>query len=193
MACNYRKTRQLSILIFLLPFAAYAEPSIKARNVFYRVGGNTAEEIRADIIKKTPVTHNSKQYVAYTKWNVNWRFWWLDKEDSCEITRVSTTLDIVYTMPKLKQTSSMPDSLITHWQKYNSALSSHEQGHKDLGVRAAVEVENQISNMGQRRSCEQLEIDANKIGKSVINDYSQIEKEYDRTTNHGLNTGAVFP
>ena len=35
--------------------------------------------------------------------------------------------------------------------------------------------------------------DANEIGKNVIAKYSRIEKDYDRTTNHGLNTGAVFP
>jgi len=48
-------------------------------------------------------------------------------------------------------------------------------------------------NMASRNSCEQLESDANEIGKSVIAKYSRIEKDYDRTTNHGLNTGAVFP
>jgi predicted secreted Zn-dependent protease len=87
----------------------------------------------------------------------------------------------------------MPDSVITRWDKYYAALFDHELGHKDLGSRAAAEIENQVLNMGTRSSCEQLESDANEIGKNVIAKYSRIEKDYDRTTNHGLNTGAVFP
>ena len=47
--------------------------------------------------------------------------------------------------------------------------------------------------MAPQDSCEQLESDANEIGKSMIAKYSRIEKDYDRTTNHGLSTGAVFP
>ena len=83
--------------------------------------------------------------------------------------------------------------MTAHWEKYYAALFEHEQGHKDLGVKAALEIENQLLNMGSRRSCEQLELDANKMAKDVVDKYSRLEKEFDRSTNHGLNTGAVFP
>jgi len=190
---EHNKTILLFVLFFLLPLTTFAEPVIKTRNVYYMVSGNTAEEIWADIIKKSPVKHNDRLHVAYTKWNVNWQFWWLDKGNSCEMTRITTTLDVAYTLPKLKQSSSMPDSLISRWEKYNSALLSHEQGHSDLGKKAAIEIENAISSIEPRTNCKLLERDANKMGKDIVKKYSRIEQDYDRSTRHGLNTGAVFP
>lgn len=185
-------TAQL-VVFYLLPAIVLAEPQTRFNNVYYTVAGNTAADIWTDIIAKTPVQHNGKHHVAYTKWNVNWQFWWLDNGDSCEISRVTTKLDVTYTLPKLDNTSSMPESVLARWETYYAALFEHEQGHKDLGMKAAIEIENQISNMSPRTRCKQLELDANEIGKNVIDKYSRIEKEYDRSTKHGLNTGAVFP
>ncbi len=184
---------RLLLLCCLLPSVALARPETRVNNVYYMVEGKTAEDIWADIIAKSPVRQDGKGHVAYTKWHVNWQFWWIDNADSCEISQVTTKLDITYTLPRLKQTSSIPESVTAHWKKYYAALLDHEQGHKDLGVKAAIEIENKLSNMGPRRSCKQLELEANKMGKSVIDKYRQLEKEYDRSTNHGLNTGAVFP
>ena len=176
-----------------LPLAAIAGTETRVSNVYYMVAGETAEDIWTDVLAKTPVYQNGKRYAAHTKWNVSWQFWWLDKGNSCEITRVTTGLEVTYTLPRLKQTSSIPDSVVAHWDKYYVALFKHELGHKDVGSKAAIEIENKIYNMAPRNSCEQLESDANEIGKSVIAKYSRIDKDYDRTTNHGLNTGAVFP
>jgi len=189
----HKLTVLLSPLFFLLPLTAFAKPELKTRNIYYTVSGNTAEDVWADISRKSPVKHNGRLHVAYTKWNVNWQFWWLEKAESCEITRVKTVLDVTYTLPRLEQTAAMPDGLSRRWQKYHAALLDHEQGHSDLGMKAASEIENAISSMASHTTCKQLEQAANEMGKEIIDKYSKIEKDYDRSTNHGLNTGAVFP
>ena len=179
-------------VFLLMPFASPAVPDIKARNIYYMIGGKTIDAIKTDIRKKTPVKHNGKRHVAYTKWDVNWRFWWLESTDACKITRVATTLDVAYTLPKLEQQSAMPAALLERWENYYSALFDHEQGHKDLGLKAATEIEQAIANMEPRTSCSQLERDANELAKAVISKYSRLEKEYDRTTHHGRNTGVIL-
>jgi predicted secreted Zn-dependent protease len=183
---------RLLLVFCLLPSAALAEPETRINNVYYQVDGSTAEDIWADILAKSPVKENGKQHVAYTRWDVSWKFWWYDHGSSCEISKVTTRLDVAYTLPRLKQSASIPQSVTAHWEKYYAALLDHEQGHKALGVKAAIEIEHQLLNMGPRRNCEQLELDANKMARNVIDKYSQLEKEYDRSTNHGLNTGAVY-
>jgi predicted secreted Zn-dependent protease len=184
---------RLLLLFWLLPAVLFASTKPRINTVYYMVAGNTADDIWTDIIAKSPVKENGRQHVAYTRWHVNWQFWWSDNGSSCEISKLTTKLDVTYTLPRLKQSSSIPQSVTAHWEKYYAALLGHEQGHKDLGIKAAIEIEDKLSTMGPRRSCKQLELDANTMGKSVIDKYSKIEKEYDRSTNHGLNTGAVFP
>lgn len=190
---EHQHITRLLLIFCLLPTAALAEPETRISKVYYQADGNTAEDIWADIIAKSPVKENGNQHVAYTRWNVNWKFWWYDHGSSCKIDKVTTKLDVAYTLPRLKQSASIPQSVTARWEKYYAALLDHEKGHKALGVKAAIEIEHQLSNMGSRRNCEQLERDANKMARSVIDKYSRLEKEYDRSTNHGLNTGAVFP
>jgi predicted secreted Zn-dependent protease len=186
-------TLLLFLLFCSLPLAAIAGVNTRVNNVYYMVEGDTADDIWEDMLAKSPVRQNGKPYTAHTRWDVSWQFWWLDNGSTCEISRVTTRLEVTYTLPRLKKASSMSDSVVAEWDTYYAALFDHELGHKDLGSKAAIEIENQISNMGARDSCEQLQSDANEIGKSVIAKYSRIEKDYDRDTNHGLNTGAVFP
>jgi predicted secreted Zn-dependent protease len=184
---------RLLFIFCLLPSATLAEPETRINNVYYQVDGSTAEDIWTDILAKSPVKENGKQHVAYTRWDVNWKFWWLDYGSSCEINKVTTKLDVTYTLPRLKQDASIPQSVTAHWEKYYAALLDHEHGHKRLGVKAAIEIENLLLNIGPRLSCEQLELDANNMARNVVDKYSRLENEYDRSTNHGLNTGAVFP
>lgn len=180
-------------MLLLLPAAVYSEPKTRINYVYYTVGGDSAEAIWADTLAKTPVAHEGRRHVGYTRWHVNWQFWWQDKGDSCEISTVKTRLDVSYTLPRLRPDDALSDQTLARWNRFYDALFSHEQGHKKLGTEAALAIEKRIAGMGARRNCEQLEREANAIAHSVIEEYSRLEKEYDKSTNHGVNTGATFP
>jgi predicted secreted Zn-dependent protease len=183
----------LTLLQLMLLPTARAVPELRLNNVFYTVTGDTVEALWADVLARTPVAKNGKKHVAYTRWEVNWRFWWQDNGENCDINKVNTQLDVTYTLPRLESAATTPENVAERWNRYYAALFEHEQGHKDLGLQAAQEIEQQISNMGARTDCAMLERDANRIARDVIENYIHIEKEYDRTTNHGLNNGVVFP
>ena len=165
----------------------------RINNVYYAVTGDSIEELWADVLMKTPVEHEGRKHVAYTRWQVTWRFNWRYDGSACDITSVKTRLDVTYTLPRLELAATAPDELLGRWEAYYAALFDHEQGHKELGAKAAMQIDDEIRNMGSRTTCAQLERDANAIGKKVIEEYSRIEKEYDRSTNHGLNSGVAFP
>ena len=99
---------RLLLIFCLLPAPALAEPETRINNIYYVVDGKTAEDIWVDIIAKSPVKENGKQHIAYTRWKVNWQFWWFDHGSSCDISKVTTKLDITYTLPRLKKNASIP-------------------------------------------------------------------------------------
>lgn len=172
---------------------ALASPIVKVKTDYYSVSGKTAQEIRNDLNRKTPIQENGVKYDGYTSWFVKWNFWWRESNRRCSITTVKTKVDIQYTLPKLEVAITLPQPLQQKWDNYMQALIAHEAGHKNIGVRAANEIEQKIKNMASRPTCKQLEVDANHLGYETIQKYNRLDREFDRLTNHGVNDGAVFP
>ncbi len=191
--------KKMLCIIFLLFTQAFvskivvAEPTVKLKINYYDISGRTASEIRKNLDRKSPVRVSGASYDAHTKWYVRWNYRWNKSEELCTIVRVDVSVDVQMMMPKLKISNSFPEALAKKWDAYIQALLRHENGHKDIGVRAAKKIENKILNMPSQRTCKQLEINANDIGNKIIKDFSVIEKTYDRKSNHGMNDGAVFP
>ena len=176
-----------------MPIRAVSAPVVDVKVDYYWVSGRTASEIRNDLNRKTPIRQDGKKYDAHTDWFVKWNFWWNESSGLCTIKKVETRVDVQYVLPKLNRSGSIPSSLKQKWETYKKAFLHHENGHKDMGVRAAREIEKEIRNMAPRRTCKQLEIDANRLGDKIVKKYKDVEREYDRKTNHGMNEGAVFP
>lgn len=184
-------------LVMLIPLLfsglALAGPEISIETIYYEVSGESEQEIRSSLNSRSPVRVEEGVFDAHTSWHVNWRFNWRTHNESCFITRVNTTLDVKYILPKWDHTQSSNNGLIRKWSRYYEALIAHEEGHKAFGVRAAEDIEAAISIMPSFRECTTLEQRANELAQRIFEDYVEREKDYDRETNHGLKYGAVFP
>jgi len=190
------KLHKLIVLFAIIacsPSSASAEPQINEDFNYYTVNGSTAKRIRQNLNLKTPITENGKKYDAYTKWHVTWNLRWKKSIDSCEITEITTKVDITYILPKLEKLESKNPSLKRKWGDYSTALIHHENGHRDFGIHTARSIEERVLTMGPRSSCRQLQSDANEIGYRTLDEYIQLEKDYDNKTNYGMSDGAVFP
>jgi len=172
---------------------AIAAPTVNLKTDYYLVGGETENEIRNSIDRETPVRVKGVSYDAYTDWFVKWNYWWGQSNGLCAITKVETKVSIQFVLPKLKTSDTLPKPLKKKWDIYMKALLSHEDGHKNVSISAANEIESNILNMMPRHTCKQLEVDANHIGNKTLKKFRAIEKEYDRKSNHGVNDGATFP
>ena len=73
------------------------------------------------------------------------------------------------------------------------SLRQHENGHKDIGIKAAIEIERSIAELEPAVDCDELAETANELGQSIISKYAEKEREYDARTNFGETQGAIFP
>ena len=173
---------------------AWGEPLTNIQKTFYAVDGMTAAQIRQALDRNSPVRQNGKTFDAHTRWNVEWQFYWNSGGDgSCRLTTVTTTVRIQYTLPRLQASEDRPPNLERRWSEYIRALVAHEEAHADLGIDAAREVEQRLSQMDGRPSCQQLESDANALAREIIARYARMEERYDAETDHGAKEGARFP
>ena len=116
----------LVVLFFALTSFSYAHaanPSIKTTFKYYKIKGDTAQNLKRQMKRKGP-----RGYWAYAKWNVKW-------SSKCKV-----KVSIKITMPQWQNKSEAPATLQKKWSKMISALKKHELNHGNHGINAAKEL-----------------------------------------------------
>jgi predicted secreted Zn-dependent protease len=175
-------------LAMLISSTLAAAPVINSETNHYIVDGKTVQDIRTDMNSK-----RSGGYDAHTDWWVKWYFYWKDNRINCTLIKVNTVMTVNMMLPELAANGLADPDAKQRWDNYYPALLKHENGHRNFGVNAAKAIEKALWAMGSRDNCATLESEANNLARTVLNKYIADEKQYDLDTNHGLNTGAVFP
>jgi len=135
----------------------------------------------------SPIREGGRIFHGYTRWFVDWRFWWHDGATGCSITSVQTTLDIKVTLPQLASTDA---ALSQRFSTYIAALRRHEQGHVDLAQAAAREIDAGLQRLPPMASCRVLETTANRFAHARLDAARSEERRYDRETGNGRAQGA---
>jgi predicted secreted Zn-dependent protease len=172
--------------------AVHAAPRIKVTEKYYSIHGHTADELRQQLNKYGVKTEKGEPHDAVTRWYVKWRFGVSSKGGRCIIRDVKTSADVIYTLPKWTDEAKAPQELRNRWHRYQRALKKHEDGHRDIGVSAAAEIEQAIGTLGSEVNCRSLEGKANALGESILEKFRHKEWTYDILTGHGMTQGAVF-
>jgi predicted secreted Zn-dependent protease len=169
----------LSALLFVVvPATSAAEPVVRAGITSYFVGGASVEELRKDIVDKAPESPDGKRRAAFTKWDVQWR-WKLDKQDAqCSIANAGSVVGVSVFLPKLRNEATAPKSLLERWKKYEKALRDHEDGRKDIAVRAGKEIEATLIKLKAEANCEALEARAEEVAKGMLENFRKEDESY---------------
>lgn len=163
----------------------WADPRIDVKIKYYKVRGETVEELRKELTKKTPIRNNGQSFDANTTWYVKWNTQWAMKGMSCSIISVTTRVSIVFTLPKWANSKDADAKEREKWAKFFKQLVEHENGHKDIAVGSAKEIERVVMNMESRKDCETLKRDSNRLGQTIIEKYHELTQQYDIETDHG--------
>jgi predicted secreted Zn-dependent protease len=169
-------------------------PTVNIETTYYSVEGITEVVLRKDMSSKTPIRQEGKAYDASTLWKVKWKFdYKTTKNTDCKITAINTIVSIVYTYPKWIDYNTGNIELKKKWNKYYKALIKHEEAHKDNAIKAAKEIQMAILQMGNRENCDIIKRHAHKLAHKIVAEYSELDKQYDIKTKHGIKNGAIFP
>jgi len=172
---------------------AMAEPELRMDYEYYEIYGETAEALRQAMKVQGIVWKDGNTYDAFTSWNVSWAFERRFGREGCTIESVRTVVKVTQRFPKWKDISYALPDLQDKWNAYIKALKEHEDGHKDIAVQAAREIESSLPNLGASPSCEDLTIRANGLAMEILEKYKNLEEAYDEATRFGETQGAVFP
>jgi len=170
-----------------------AEPGIEINYDYYGIAGQTADELREQMNIYGAEGANGKTYDADTGWNVKWRYRYRMIDEGCSIYAVETELYVDFRLPRWKNYSEGSSDLKHKWNVYMRSLRRHEDGHKEIGLSAAAEIEQSLIEMAPAATCDAMAEKANNSARRILAKYAEKEKAYDARTNFGETQGAVFP
>ncbi|EJE54683.1 putative secreted Zn-dependent protease [Acidovorax sp. CF316] len=154
----------------------------------YTVHLQTGQTLRQALQAATPIVVDGRRFHGYTRWHVRWSYrWWREASGRCAITEVTTRLSTEVQLPELHNASPQQQAA---FDRYLRALAQHEQGHAQFGRDAAQAIDQGIARLPAAADCATLEREADALGRRLLQEHVEREKQYDRGTGHGATQGA---
>ncbi len=149
---------------------------------YYKIEGLTEDELRKQINTLGP-TDNQGRHAAYTKWEI------ICSKQQSGLPLVE--LKIAFTFPKWDKPNN--PNLNIRWTRYTKSLIVHEDGHKDIAIKASKEINETLYTLYVSGDFVGYNNVETGIVKKLETKYRLLEIKYDSSTNHGRTQGAVFP
>ncbi|MEZ0472981.1 DUF922 domain-containing Zn-dependent protease [Luteimonas salinilitoris] len=184
--------KHVAICLFALFFWNELRASEPLNVEFYEVRGNNARDLRKELGDHGPVGDDGSRHHGYTKWHVDWTFQLIPSGKLCAIGSVETKLEVTMTLPKWNKPEGLLEDLTREWERYSTALRLHEDGHYNIAVSAAQEIERRLSGLTGTAGCKTLAEDINSKARAVIEEFRAKDLGYDVATEHGATQGARF-
>lgn len=171
-----------------LALSAHAEVQERLQEQYYDLQVASGESLSRAINQASPIRQNGQIYHAYTRWQVQWNFWWREQRDGrCQIDLTRTRLSATITLPRLGGGDAQQRQ---RFEQYLGALREHELGHYRIGQAAAAEIDAALLATPEYPSCTELQQQANQRANAVLQRHVEHERRYDRDTGHGRSQGA---
>lgn len=151
---------------------------------YYRVAGESAEEVRRSINASGPRDQFGIPRAAYLAWSIRWRLP-KDAAGSPRLSEPEITTRMELTLPRWEGVS---EGMKRRWEVYLEAILAHEDGHIE-NARSGERRIREALNAAQRAKRLGSERDAVAVAKGVLNELRAFDRQYDRRTANGTKTG----
>ena len=160
---------------------------------FYDISGATFAELNAAAQQSGPVSKTTgKRVWGMCTWRVTSNYSSRQEPGRCVIENFTVTVGAAIDFPRWTNRKTASADLQGGWDRFAAALRLHEDGHKDIGVRAANDLANRLRALPPERNCAVLDQKVTELGERVLAQYQSSDQAYDRSTDNGATQGAML-
>jgi predicted secreted Zn-dependent protease len=170
-----------------------APPLLNEKYEYYEVCGYCEKDVQRDLQKKCLTWKDGKRYDSVTNWQLKWDYDHNRAGQNCSPDSFRVTVNVTYHLPKWVPTGETPRQLVDKWDGYMKNLLVHEQGHRDIAVKAAAELTREVAQLPPALACADLDREIQELSRKQMRILDKKERQYDEATNHGYTQGAMFP
>lgn len=169
-------------------------PSIHDTVEYHDISGNTEQALVAALKKISYAeTSGDRFFAANTHWRIRWSFRVESDGQTCRLSSAATELDVDMNLPRWNPPSKAAPSLVKRWNAFAAAVRKHEDGHRDIAIAAAHEIDARAEKTPPQHDCELLKKKLSRTADATLREFRDKENSYDVTTMHGRTQGAAFP
>jgi predicted secreted Zn-dependent protease len=173
--------------------ARVISPIVKEEYEFYEITGNSEKDLLCQITEKGCTWKDGRKYTSVTSWNITWNYGYTRASQGCRADSFIATVEISFRYPKWARADDAPQPLVGSWETYLEKLIIHENGHRDIAVKAAAGLTRAVAELPAAPSCADVDRELQALCRERITELNMAEMEYDEATNHGTMQGAIFP
>jgi predicted secreted Zn-dependent protease len=156
------------------------------------VTGNSQRDLINALDRLSVDDGTGKRFYGHTHWELRWNFNVASEGRDCRVTSVSAQLDVHMSIPRWHPPANADPSLVRRWNAFVDALRVHEDGHREIAIEAAREIAQRIEAVPPAPKCETLKRTVNIRANTLLDEYREKGRRYDKQTDHGRTQGAVL-
>lgn len=178
-----------------MPFApppVIPDAVVTEQVIYYEIRGRNARELARDMAARGPVGPGGRHYWAYTSPTVTWTFDTRQHGSSCVVIGPSVRVTITIHMPRWTPPRGVEPSLTASWGHLVAALLAHERQHAQFARDAGRNLVRLMRDHGQAAHCDELDQQLQQLGRRILADQGEKDRELDARTRHGARDGVSF-
>ncbi len=154
-------------------------------NKTFDVFGSNAREVAISMNENAISVDTYGTGLASTRSQINYRWYKKNTAAGCILTSAEVTLNITLIFPKWVDKASASDQDQKMWDLYQTFVKRHEQGHVNVVLKAARELQAELAQIKSAPSCQELEDKVRALAAEVRKKRAEADDYYDKHTRRG--------
>ena len=159
---------------------------------YYFVSGQTAHALLESMRRNGP-HGEGERYFGITTWQTSLQYTAEETREGCRLSKIGVTTDVVILLPMWREEAGAPIQLQEAWGEFVRRLAYHEKGHRDMAGRQSRAIYDALEDLKVNSSCSSMDRHARVLVDETAARFEELNREYDRASDHGRSQGVVWP
>ncbi len=163
----------------------------ESSDAYYQIYGLVLNDITRQLGSCGP-KYEGESFAGMTTDYINWAYLMrFDASGNCRVDNAAVGVNVRIYYPKWDAPEGASSSTKERWDNMISNLRVHEEGHRQIDYDGGAKIFSNISSISAS-SCNEVESKVTSETRSILDEVSQSNINYDAQTNHGETQGAHF-
>lgn len=170
----------LFFMIASLTTGASAEVIHSKSYSYFRVAGNSARELDAELSRRGPqVESTGLRHPGATRMKFSGTLTYKDSGQRCEIESVKIELDTRITLPRWTGARKSGSKLRMIWRTLAQDIKRHEEHHAEIALEYARKLERALLTLSPRSNCARMRKAADATSEKVLARHDDAQAAFD--------------